>query len=209
MRLAPVSRLLRTPMGMFVISTTASLMLGAISSASAAITPSDVTTSFEFPDTDGFTLGTSPNSVSFSEDGEAKTLGRLPLYRTDFFSYMVANQDTATVSFETPAESVELFANQETSDVNGLIEAFDTNGNTLDSINVTSTTSGAFQRVALEANSLGAPIGRLTVANNSPSTDPDYLVVDDFSFRAVPEPTSAAILALGTVGLLYRRQRSV
>ena len=73
----------------------------------------DVTTSFEFTDTDGeFTLGTSPNSVTF-QDGEARSLFQRSLYRTGLNSWMVGSGNTGMITFETPAAEVDFFFKDE------------------------------------------------------------------------------------------------
>lgn len=171
------------------------------SEASAQVTDADVATDFEFTDMDGFTLGTAPKTVTFS-DGQSKTVGRPPLYRSGFFSFMTPNGATSAIEFQTPAAAVQFYANQEAMGVDGLIEVYDPGLNLLDTVDITAVTSGPFQNVLLQQSALGSSIGRITVSNNSVAATPQYLVIDDFSFRAVPEPSSLAILGIGSLALL-------
>ncbi len=173
--------------------------------ANADVTDPDGSSSFEFFDSDGFTLGVAPFTAAFT-GGEAKSIGVPPLYKSGLNSFMIANGQTATIVFATPAEAVEFYVKQQASDVGGDINVFDADDNLLQSIEVTALTNDVFQNVALDQGSLGAAVDRITLTNNSTASTAEYLVIDDFSFRAIPEPVSAALLGVGGLVLMRRRR---
>jgi len=174
--------------------------------ANADVTNPDASTSFEFFDFDGFTLGDAPFTADFS-GGEAKSIGVPPLYKSGLNSFMIANGQTATIAFETPAEAVEFYVKQQASGVADDIDVFDADDNLLQSIEVTALTNDVFQNVVLDQGSLGAAVDRITLTNDSAASTAEYLVIDDFSFRAIPEPASAALLGLGGLVLMRRCRR--
>jgi len=202
-RLAGIGRRTRAA----IVATAAVAVMTISTTGWAQVASPDVTTDFAFRDLDGFSLGTSPESVTFSAAGDSKTVGIPPLYRSGFRSYMVPNQTTAQIDFETPAAAVAFHTRQQTQNVAGVIDVFGEAGTQLDSIAVSATTTDPFQLVSLDAATLDEGIDRIELTNNSPSPDSDYLVIDDFSARAVPEPSSGALIGIGVVSLLCRRRR--
>ncbi|OUS32485.1 hypothetical protein A9Q98_01295 [Thalassotalea sp. 42_200_T64] len=136
----------------------------------------DVTTSFETTDLSGsFTLGTSPNTVTFT-NGEAKFAGILSLYRTGSQAFMVQN-NTAMVTFETPAVIIDVYLRAQSGAVGAVVNVYDINDNIVDSY--TATTS--WQTISINSNE---GISRMELINNNPS----YAVFDDFSFTALTAP---------------------
>ena len=85
---------------------------------------SDVSTSFETTDTSGnFTLGTAPKTVTFT-NGEAKFAGNGELYRTGSQAWMVKNNNTGSVTFETPAGIVTVYLKAENDQQRGHSSTF-------------------------------------------------------------------------------------
>ncbi len=86
----------------------------------------DVVTSFEFNATGPFTVGASPISATFSS-GVAEKRGITQLYVSGIFSWHIAANDTATVTFETPSSELAFFVRTENANVIGEIRVFDEN----------------------------------------------------------------------------------
>ncbi len=155
------------------------VVAGILSSAALA---SDLETSFEPPDNSlvDFTLGTSPNSVMFA-GGEAKIVGIVSLYRTGSYSWMIDEGNTGTITFETPASSVDLWFRDQTSAVNSVLIVFDDTDAIIQTFNGTET---GFASVSITRDpATQTPIGRITLQNNG-GTGNGYAVIDDFSFCA-------------------------
>jgi glucose/arabinose dehydrogenase len=140
----------------------------------------DLTTSFEFTDTSGeFTLGTSPNSVTFT-DGEAKQIFVPAMYHSGMNSWMIDAGHAGTIAFETPAAQLELFFRDQSDDVQSVLTAFDASGQVIATV---FGTTGWTQ----VTHSGAPPIARITVVNGAPAQDAGqdkHAAVDDFSFTA-------------------------
>lgn len=157
----------------------AHLLVGMVSTAALG---ADLETSFEPPDgTIGtFTLGTAPNTVTFT-GGEAKIVGITDLYRTGSYAWMIDEGATGTITFETPASSVDLWFRDQTFATNSVLTVFDVAGAVIQTFNGTET---GFTLVSLTSGSTSqSAIGRITLQNNGGAVD-GYTVIDDFSFTA-------------------------
>ncbi|WP_281560066.1 PQQ-dependent sugar dehydrogenase [Thalassomonas sp. RHCl1] len=133
----------------------------------------DVETSFETTDLSGsFTLGTSPNTVTFT-NGEAKFAGIASLYHSGSQAFMVQN-NTATVSFATPAAEFSVFLKAQSGAAGATVNVFDINDNLVDSYSATTS----WQELSITS---GEGISSIELINNSSS----YAVFDDFSFTAL------------------------
>ncbi len=158
----------------------------------------DLTTSFEFTDLSGsFALGTAPKRATFV-GGEAKVVGIPGLYHTGMHSWMVDAGATATISFETPAESVDLWFRHQNASGSSTLTLVDTGEAPIASFQGTT----GFQHVVFSVGS-GSPIARIEVRNDSAT---GYVAVDDFTFcaQAASGPLSDPIpesIAPGTVGI--------
>ena len=143
----------------------------------------DVTTSFEFTDTDGeFTLGTSPNSVTF-QDGEARSLFQRSLYRTGLNSWMVGSGNTGMITFETPAAEVDFFFKDENLAVQSMVTLFDASDQVIVTFN--GSPNGPDGMGFTRVQSSDASVRRITVRNNAAGGGASpWVVVDDFEFRA-------------------------
>lgn len=140
----------------------------------------DVETSFETTNTSGlFTLGTAPNTATFA-NGEAKFAGIASLYRTGSQAFMVEN-NTATVTFETPAANISVFLKAQSAAVGAIVNVYDINDNLVDDYSATTV----WQEISI-ASTEG--IARMELINNMPS----YAVFDDFSYTAITEPPPSA-----------------
>ena len=142
----------------------------------------DVDTSFEFPQsTENFTLGTSPNSVTF--DGAASEFLGLGggLHNTGFYSWAIFPGDVATATFETPAETISLFARLENNQGQGSVQMVDINGNVV--LDVVPSGDGFLQ---FTNPSGAAPIAQVIVVNTGTA---GVLAVDDVTYCAVEDLT--------------------
>lgn len=75
----------------------------------ASVLGSEVVTGFEFTDLSGnFTLGTSPNTVTFS-GGQAKSVGNPNLYHDGVSSWMIDGGRQGDIRFATPATEVDFW----------------------------------------------------------------------------------------------------
>ena len=107
-----------------------------IFTASAA-TRADVVTSFEFTDLSGqFVLGTSPRSVEIT-GGVARSVGVPGLYHSGMNAWLL-RREIGTMTFESPAESLELFFRNQNVETDALVQLLDAEGNVLKSVVVVS-----------------------------------------------------------------------
>ncbi len=81
---------------------------------------------------------------------------------------------------------------------------------TLDTINIPANNSSTtFENYAYDATDLGTLTGstqRIRFEVNFDSSSSDFIFLDDITFTAVPEPSTALLGALGALGLLRRRR---
>ncbi len=139
----------------------------------------DLSTSFEFNDLSGeFTLGDPPLTVTFT-GGEAKSIDNLALYHTGTHAFMVSAGGTGTITFETPAQEINLFLRDESSSVGGVLTVFDTDGIEIDSF---ASTNSSWTEVSITRDQGATPIGSITLVHNGAS---GHTVIDDFSFCAI------------------------
>ena len=135
----------------FILPAVVIVSLGSI----ATVSGQDVSTSFEgdAPNTGDFTLGTSPKTVTFT-GGFTQTQGNPSLYRQGDKSFMVRSGDTATITFETPAESVTFWYIDQNNQ--SVLTVFDQTDQVISTHNGTTT----FTQVNLLAES-GLPVAGL------------------------------------------------
>ena len=142
----------------------------------------DLLTSFEFPDSgDSFVLGTAPNRVFF-DGAPTQIVGILELYRSGFYAWLAAPGVTTTMTFETPAGSLEVFARLENAQVSGMVELLDANGNVVSTVIPSATAFTSIQRPA------GAPPIAQVRIQNTGSTG--FVSVDDITYCAATATTS-------------------
>ena len=85
----------------------------------SAVTPEvmDISTGFEFSDTNGFIMGTAPFTVDF-QGGVTQTIGNPTFYKDGVFSWHISSAG-ASIVFGVPVESVTLWTRTTT---NGDVE---------------------------------------------------------------------------------------
>ena len=145
-------------------------------------------------------IGESPNSATF-DGGEilAGATGTDPI-RSGKVSYGISNGDSFTITFETPAFEVDVFAATiflvGATESDGSIEVYDTNDNLLAVITDLENGVSLYvlnkpSMVTINTVELGAPggIGRLLVKDN-PDLNPTLsrTVFDDFGFTPIGAP---------------------
>ena len=149
----------------------------------------DVTTSFEFDDSDGFTVGTAPFSADF-QGGITETRGVGALYQDGAFSWHV---DTAggSITFNAPLDELTFYARTVTGGDTATISVRDTDDVEIISIAV----PDAFQEFVIARDVEGgeSPIGSvvITVTNGE-------IVVDLLTFGF---PSTASDFEIGCIVL--------
>jgi len=145
----------------------------------------NVFTSFETDPSGNFTIGSSPVTATFT-GGNVMIVGIPAYYHTGSHSWHVAPGVTAIISFETPADNVEVWFLNTAGAGPSQVRIIDTNNNVLISTNGTQS----FQFVEAFV-AVGQPlIDRVEVQNMGGNGD---VVVDDVSFNAdeqAPPPDS-------------------
>jgi len=162
-----------------------------------------------FEDRTNFTIGQLPGTATFT--GGVATFVNVQQIRhtvpvggyyigtgTPFGSWIISNDATGTITFETPAAKVSFYA-AVISEGDGEIELFDTNDNLVLStddipLNMNPLEPPPFTFFEFIGADLGAPEGfsKLTYTN-SPSTQSsalDLIAIDDFGFTPIGAPGS-------------------
>ncbi|MCG8434582.1 MAG: PQQ-dependent sugar dehydrogenase, partial [Gammaproteobacteria bacterium] len=159
---------------------------------SKSVAADTVTTSFEFNAAGTFDIGTTPITASF-QNGTAESRGIPAFYTSGAFSWHVASGQTGVITFETPAEDVELFFIGNNSEV----RIFDEDGFELASF----SGSPSFVTVQHSRSPTQTLISRIEVDNTGGVGD---LALDDFTFTAevpadgslIPEPIKTGELEI-------------
>lgn len=194
------------------------------------------TATTEFDTTDGFvTGGGGPVSISADDgsftatftggiqqqgfDGPSYSNGPAALlFINGTFQGTTTNTQTGTtnvgnVTFSTGVDTVSFFAADR---ANGTpnFSVFDVSGGLLQGPTpITSTVNnvGDTSLINLSSDILGGQIGQIEFNNAAPAGNPPYVIaIDGFSASvstAVPEPTSAGLLGLVSLGMLAVRRR--
>lgn len=159
----------------------------ALIAASAALAGADaasakeVVTSFEFTDTSGeFTLGDSPETVTF-QNGLAQTVMKLHLYHTGLNAWLIEPGETGTITFGTPAQSIDLWLRDQFPGNEGVLTFFDTAGEVISTFEAP---DDDFQNITVEPGPDELPISKITLQNNGSD---GYTVIDDFTYCAVEQ----------------------
>jgi hypothetical protein len=126
------------------------------------------------PNFGDFTLFPSPNSVTFT-GGFTQTQGIPSLYVTGAKAFMVDPGNTATITFETPAASVNLWLRDQFSGTPSILTVFDQNSQVISTTNATAS----FVQLVLTPG-CGQFIGSITLQSNGTG----MAVIDDFGFTA-------------------------
>lgn len=156
----------------------------------------DLTTSFEFTDITGsFTLGTPPKSVTFL-NGKSESVGIFPLYHSGLKAWVIDPAQTGEILFETSASVVDLWLRDQTP-THSLLTFYDSTNQVLAQFNGLDI---AFQHIVVDTV---GPIARITLQNNGAT---GLVVIDDFSFTAIPSPGGIAVMGLAGLGLIRRRR---
>jgi hypothetical protein len=148
-------------------------------------------TSFEFSDAGTFSIGDAPFTASFA-GGRAQTVGVGAYYHSGRFSWHVPSGGFASVSFETPVESVDFWFRDTAGAVSSAYRIFDTLGAMIGSgrggqsfVNVMLARSDTQSRIArLEFDSAGGGDSVVddfgyTVTANPPVIDPGGITRDE------------------------------
>ena len=157
------------------------LALGALLASGLALNASaqcnpDVSTDFEFTDTSGqFVLGTAPHTVTFV-GGSSISIGAPALYTSGAFAWMITPGVTATITCDTPAETLEFFVRNQSSQTNSLVTVFGTDGSVITTVVPTNT---AFTPVSVSSSN--PQIARVEVAHVSGT---GLIAVEDLSYCA-------------------------
>ena len=146
-----------------------------------------------------FSIGSSPEKATFGGDGFAGAVGNFSLYNSGVRAWMIVENGTGSVDFETNAATVE-FMTRLIDGANGssVYTAYDDANQVIDSVTI--DTPGAFQLVSFTGN-----IDRLEIVNNATGAG-QMNSIDDFGFTAIPEPSSL-VLGLGAVAGIFMNRR--
>lgn len=146
--------------------------------------PENFETSFEFTDS-SFVIGQSPLTARFT-GGEAKATSDAEFARTGSNAWHVPSAGTATMTFDTPAERVEIWFRDQPGAARSFVEVFDT-ANVL--INARDG-SQAYQRFSVSRLGEKSKISRVVIR----SAGGNDTVVDDVSFTINDEPVTDNII---------------
>lgn len=137
-----------------------------------AVTPdvADITTSFEFSDSDGFILGNAPFTADF-QGGVTETRGAPDLYTAGAFSWHV-NTAGGSINFPTPGDSLSFSTRTVSAGNNATIQVLDELGAQLSSTAVTNS----FQQIAVNRTPGQTQIGSVVITVTS-----GEIVIDSFS----------------------------
>jgi len=162
------------------ISFTAAFVGVVITAGAAVADPQDqdVFTDFEGISSTNFSIGSSPNTATFSGNAFSGTVGDFDLYFSGFFAWMVNEGGTGTIDFETNAQSVCFYARTNPFAFNDtIITAFDDDNNVIEEITI--ETGSGWNLVNISGS-----IDRIEVFN----TDSNQMnAIDDFGFTPVDE----------------------
>ena len=138
-----------------------------------AVTPdvADITTSFEFSDSNGFILGNTPFTADF-QGGETKSVGNAGLYSEGDFSWHVDTAD-GSVTFATPGDSLLLSTRTVSADDNATINVLDEFGAPLSS---TVVPDNNFLQISVNTNPGQPRIGSVVITVNT-----GEIVIDSFT----------------------------
>jgi hypothetical protein len=139
----------------------------------SAVTPdvADITTSFEFNDSDGFILGTAPFTADF-QGGVAESRNIGPLYSEGVFSWHV-NTAGASIDFPMPGDSMTFMTRTVAAGNNATIQVLDEFG-----VQISSTpVPDAFTQIAVNRTAGQTLIGSVVITVNT-----GEIVIDSFSF---------------------------
>ena len=138
-----------------------------------AVTPdvADITTSFEFSDSNGFILGNTPFTADF-QGGESKSVGNAGLYSEGDFSWHVDTAD-GSVTFATPGDSLLLSTRTVSADDNATINVLDEFGAPLSS---TVVPDNNFLQISVNTNPGQPRIGSVVITVNT-----GEIVIDSFT----------------------------
>ena len=144
-----------------------------------AVAAGTIATSFEFRgEASGFTLGESPELISFS-GGEAQSIGVLSLYHSGSNAWMINSGEAGTISFETPAAELHFFIRNQEAGTGGLVRILDEAGNTLLE---QAATDAEWTEVNFSAGN-GDPAAASVEYLNQGSSG--FAVLDDFEYSAL------------------------
>lgn len=157
---------------------------------------------------DPITLGTTPNAATLAGDAFAGVVGQGVLYHSGVRSWMVVENGTGTIDFETNAATVEFFIRTHpTADGDTVVTAFDDSdtaiGPPITIVKGTTDPSDplgkGFFLVQLTGN-----IDRIEIQNLATNV---MNGIDDLGYSVIPEPATLGLLLLGACGLAPRRRR--
>lgn len=131
----------------------------------------DITTSFEFDDSDGFTVGTAPFTAIF-QGGVTETRGDPGLYSAGVFSWHIGTAD-GSITFGTPGDTLSLFTRTVPGGA-GDIVVRDTSGAVIQTI--ISPDAATPQMFTVNTGG-GTPIGSVDV-----NVTAGEIVIDSFTF---------------------------
>jgi len=142
------------------------------------VTPdvADISTSFEFNDSDGFVLGNAPFTATFT-GGVTETRGNTALYTDGLFSWHV-NTAGASVDFATPGRTLSFSTRLVGANDNATIQILDEDGVQLSSTNITTT----FQQIVVNRDP-GA--GESLIGSVVITVGAGEIVIDSFTFGFV------------------------
>ena len=149
--------------------------------------PMDISTSFEFTDSNGFIEGTAPFTAVF-QGGETKSVGNAGLYSEGDFSWHV-NTAGGSVDFATPGDSLTLSTRTVNAGDNATIQVLDEFGIEISSTAVTNV----FESIDVQRNPGDALIGSVDITVTT-----GEIVIDSFTFGFVSAPSTddiACVLA--------------
>ncbi len=144
-------------------------------------------------------LGTPPNTASLEGGSVLSEFSRTGCpTRSAPTGYGIFNGGVATITFETPAYKIDMFATQSTPPKDGIlpdgfIDVYDTNDNLLVTIdNLESSVDPLFKpgSVNISADELGAPggISRIVIRDHPTNYTQGRTCIDDFGFTPIGAP---------------------
>lgn len=188
----------------------------------------DTSDGFVTGDSSDVTLSNGPFDVTFS-GGQQQQGFDLPSYNSNPAAFLVINgtfagsfggtatgsSDIATIDFNLGVTDVSFFAAIRGLGASSTIRVFGIDDTTLlTTASITQTNiqpSASPTLTSFSSSALGAVIGSIEIDNAGPAGNPPYVTaIDTFSARAVPEPSTLVLLAIGGVSLVgygWRRKR--
>lgn len=153
----------------------------------AGADPQTFTTSFEFTDTNGFIIGSAPQTAVFS-GGAAKPVANAAFARSGSNAWHLMDEDEATITFTTGADSLTFWMRSTSGTTESFVQVFDESGIEI----VGKTTTTAYEAFSIARTGSESKIGKVTIS----TVGPGAALIDDLEYTANDTPTPSTITAV-------------